>query len=120
MSKKMLIPIVELELGDNLYIQIKDVSFTPFEEGCTSALPEACSPDDPAECSWKNENTHLIIKRKKIDMTYTEILEFRKLGKQFRYKTLELEYPVDDGFVYEFYDKIIDQIEEDLNESRDA
>jgi len=112
---KMIIPEVEIELGDNLYLQIKDVSFIPFKKGVTDRLPWDCYEDEPAECDWVKENAKLIVKEKKIDMTYTEMMNYRKEGRPFKYKTIEHEFSVDDSFFYMYYDRIIEQIEEDLS-----
>jgi len=113
---KMIIPEVEIEIGDNLYLQIKDVSFVPFKKGVTSALPEDCYPDEPAECDWKNENAKLVIKKYEyvdrfIDRIPAKFSKIKKLAS-------EKEFDVDDSFVYEYYEQIILQIEEDLQNDR--
>jgi len=87
--KKIIIPLVEVEIGENLFIRIKDISFIPAERGVTSALPENCYPDEPAEIDWLKENAKLIITK----------------GKD------EKEFDIDDSFVCEYYDLIIENIE---------
>ena len=59
---KMIIPEVEIEIGENLYLQIKEVSFIPFKAGYISGRPEDCYEDEPAECNWKDDNCKLVIK----------------------------------------------------------
>jgi hypothetical protein len=103
MSSKTIIPLVEIELADNLYLQIKDVSFIPSKKGNTVALPENSYPNEPSECDWKNENAQLVIKKfeKKWDA----------IGRPFYKCVSEKEFPVDDSFVYEYYSDIIEAIE---------
>lgn len=112
--KKMLIPEVAIELGDDLYLQIKDVSFIPFKKGYISGLPEDCYEDEPAECDWLNENAKLVIKKKRI-IGYADSTLYPMIKKVPLYDVSEKEFDVDDSFVYEYYDKIIEQIEEDLS-----
>jgi len=112
---KMIIPEVEIEIGDNLYIQIKDVSFIPFKAGYISGRPEDCYPEEPAECDWKNENAKLVIKKQILTGWETENdISVRKAIT----RTDEKEFDVDDSFVYEYYNQIISQVEEDLQSDR--
>jgi len=114
MSSKTIIPEVEIKIGNNLYIQIKDVSFIPADKGVYSIRLEDCYPPEPAECDWKNENAKLVIKK----FEYVETDEFAKqiLGINKAKKLVsEKEFPVDDGFVYEYYDQIITAVEEMKN-----
>jgi len=104
--KKYIIPEVTVEIGDNLYLRITDVSFLPAVKGVTSALPEDCFPDEPAEYDWRNENAKLIIKEK-------IFIGMSKDNKIKKYEWKEKEFPVDDGFVYEYYKQIITAIEEE-------
>jgi len=104
--KKIIIPEVEIELGDNLYLRITDVSFLPAVKGYTSGMPEDCYKGEPAECDWKNENAKLIIKEK-------IFIGMSKDNKTKKYEWKEKEFPVDDGFVYEYYEQIITAIEEE-------
>lgn len=108
---KMIIPEVTIELRDNLYLQIKDVSFIPFKRGYISGPPEDCYEDEPAECDWLKENAKLVYKESKVDMTYTEMMGYRKANRPFKYKTIEHEFEVDDSFFYMYYDQIIEAIE---------
>lgn len=114
---KMIIPEVSIGIGENLYLQIKDVSFIPFKKGCTSALPEDCYEDEPAECDWKNENAKLVIKKKRIT-GYADSTLYPMIKKVALYDISEKEFEVDDSFVYEYYEQIILQIEEDLQNDR--
>ena len=111
MSRKNIMPFVELEIGENLYIQIKDVSFIPATKGVYNALPENCYPAEGAECDWLKENAKLVYKEKKVDMTYAEMIEYRKANRPFKWKTIEHEFTVDDSFFYMYYDMIIETIE---------
>jgi len=104
--KKYIIPEVEIEIGDNLYLRITDVSFLPAVKGCRTCLPEDSLPDEPAECDWRNENAKLIIKEK-------IFIGMGKDNKTKKYEWKEKEFPVDDGFVYEYYEQIITAIEEE-------
>jgi len=113
MSKKYKIPLVELELADNLFIQIKDVSFIPGRPAYISGLPEDCYEAESAECDWLKENAKLVIRTKEIDMTYEELCNRLrdKENNPMKYKTIEHEFTVDDSFFYEYYDEIIEAIE---------
>jgi len=103
--KKYIIPEVTVEIGDNLYLRITDVSFLPASKGVTSALPEDCFPDEPAEASWLHSNAQLVIKEK-------IFIGMSKDNKTKKYEWKEKEFPVDDSFVYEYYEQIITAIEE--------
>jgi len=109
--KKYNIPLVEFEIGDNLYIQIKDVSFIPAIKGRYSGDPYDCYPAEGAECDWIDENAKLVYKEKKCDMNFTEMMEYRKSNRSFKYRTIEHEFSVDDSFFYMYYDLIIEAIE---------
>jgi len=111
MSRKCIIPFIEVEIGENLFIQIKDVSFIPGKPAYISGRPEDCYEAEPAECDWLNENAKLVYKEKKVDMTYTEMMEYRKANRPFKYKIIEHEFMVDDSFFYMYYDQIIETIE---------
>ena len=107
MSSKTIIPEIEIKIGDNLYIQIKDISFIPAKKGVYDALPENCYPDEPAEADWLKENAKLVIKKKKVT-NFSQVLEGAKgITKEYEY-----EYIVEDDFFCEYYDQIIKAIEE--------
>jgi len=105
--KKIIIPEVEIEIGDNLYLRITDVSFLPAVKGYTSGMPEDCYPDEPAEIDWDNKNAQLVIKEFKFKPT----MENSRM--RFVDSVKEKEFPVDDSFVYEYYEQIITAIEEE-------
>lgn len=107
------IPELTIEIGDNLYLRIKDVSFIPMQVGKFGGLPENCYPDEPAEIDWKDENACLV-------RSVTKIVELhvKSNGENSRFKTVEEEFPVDDSLVYSYYDEIITQIEEDLENEK--
>lgn len=109
--KSTTIPRVEIEIGENLYLRIENVSFLPRQIGYIGGRPEDCYPDEPAECDWQAKNAKLIYKEKKCDMTYTEMIEYRKANRPFKYKTIEHEFTVDDNFFYLYYETIIETIE---------
>lgn len=88
--KPITIPEIEIEIGENLYLQISDLTFTPFKPGYISGPPEDCYEDEPAECNWSDKNVKLF---------FTDI---------------EYDYPKDLADVY--YDDIINKCEEYLNE----
>lgn len=108
----IIIPEVEIEIGENLYLQIKDVSFIPADPGRISSRPEDSYEPQPAQCDWKNENAKLVIKKfewiENKDVFTSLILGLNKLKKLVS----EKEFPVDDSFVYEYYQDIITAIEE--------
>jgi len=112
--KKMIIPKVSIELGDNLYIQIKDVSFIPFKAGYISGRPEDCYPEEPAECDWKDENAKLVIKKRVRLTSNTDLLNSLKL----EYGIKEYDFDCDPALAAEYYEQIISQIEEDLQNDR--
>jgi len=111
MMSKMIIPEVEICIGENLYLQIKDVSFIPFKKGVTSALPENCYPDEPAQASWKDENCRLIIKKKEMERP---LGWYQLRGIPVKMIKKEYDFDCDPALAAEYYDKIIEQIEEDL------
>jgi len=111
---KMIIPEVEIELGDNLYLQIKDVSFIPESKGVYNKLPEDCYPAEPAEASWKDENCRLVIKKKKM----TNSLDFLNMGVKPIFDTKEYDFDCDPALAADYYSLIILQIEEDLQNDR--
>ena len=43
------IPSIEIEIGDNLFLYIEDLQFTPFKKGYISGRPEDCYEDEGAE-----------------------------------------------------------------------
>lgn len=102
---KIIIPIVELEIGFDLYLRITDVSFIPGRPAYINGRPEDCYPEEPAECDWSKDNAHLVIKKKVfIGMSV-------RYPSKKAYRIDEHEFDVDDSFVYEYYDKIIEAIE---------
>lgn len=107
----IIIPEVEIEIGDNLYLKIKEVSFIPKDTGYISGRPEDSREPQPAECDWKNENAQLVIR--KTVFVCTERVDEMTIRKIYRQD--EKEFPVDDSFVYEYYNDIITAIEEMKN-----
>jgi len=108
---KIIIPVVEIKIGNDLYLQIKDVSFISFKKGRFDYRPDFSYPDEPAECDWKNENAKLVIKK----YGYVQAPSTKGMIKKLIF---EKEFPADDSFVYEYYEQIILQIEEDLQNDR--
>jgi hypothetical protein len=102
---KHIIPSVDINIGEDLFIRITDVSFIPAVRGCYSAAPEDCYEDEPAECDWNSKNAKLI----KTEKIFIGMSQDKKTKK---YEWKEKEFPVDDSFVYEYYDAIIESIEE--------
>jgi hypothetical protein len=92
--KPITIPEIEIEIGDNLYLQISDLTFTPFKKGYISGPPEDCYEDEGAEADWKDEDCQLLLIKNKINHYYD----------------------IDSNFVNEYYDQIILACEEYLNE----
>lgn len=107
MSKKCIIAEVEIKIGENLYLRITDVSFIPSSPAIISGRPEDCYEAEPAECDWKNENARLAKKKKKL-INLQDVL----CGCAPIVQTTTSEFPVDDSFVYEYYQDIITAIEE--------
>jgi len=103
---------VELEIGENLFLRIDNVSYVAGEPAYTSGLPEDCHDGSSAEVDWKSDDAKLVYKQSQIDMTYAEMMEFRKMDKPFKYKIVEHEFPVPDDLAVLYYDQIIDYIEE--------
>ena len=106
MSSKTIIPEVTIEIGDNLYLQIKDVSFIPADPGRISSRPEDSYEPKPAECDWKNDNAKLVIKK------FEYIMPTDGLKRKVKKLVSEKEFSVDDSFIYEYYNDIITAIEE--------
>lgn len=90
----IIIPEVEFEIGHNLYLRIRDVSYLPAVKGCTSCLPEDSYEDEPAEVSWDNNNACIIIYKKE-----------KGVKKEY-------EFSIDDNLCYHYYEQIIEAIEE--------
>lgn len=81
---------VEIEIGDNLFLRISDVTLTPGRPGRYSGAPEDCYPEDPAEIDW---NACRLVK-------YS--------GK------IESLFQCDDLLSNEYYDELLDQALEDV------
>jgi hypothetical protein len=111
---KIIIPEVEFSIGENLYLRIENVSFLPATQGRYSGAPEDCYEAEPAECDWLEHNASLVlVKRVMKKMNYADIMT----GKKPEYEIVRKDFPVDDTFVYEYYDQIIEAIEEMKNEN---
>lgn len=111
MSKKCIIPEVEIGIGENIFIRITDVSFIPTRPAYISGRPEDCYEAEPAVCDWGKENAQLVIRKYEYvptDMFVRDILRREKVKRLVS----EKEFPVDDSFVYEYYQDIITAIEE--------
>ena len=105
---KTTIDRVEIEIGDNLFIRIDNVSFIPSKAGYISGRPEDCYEDEPAECSWRDEDCKLIIKKKTCITTHMEMLK----GMKPQFKIMEFDYECDPALAAEYYDLIIEAIEQ--------
>jgi len=108
MIRKHTIPFIELELADNLYIQIKDVSFIPSRPAYISGRPEDCYEAEGAECDWLKENAKLVIKKREMKES---LAYYQREKKKVEMVTREYEFEVVDSFFYEYYDLIIEAIE---------
>lgn len=104
--KKIFIPEVEIEIGDNLYLRITELSFSPAIPGYISSRPEDCYEPVPACASWKDENCHLTKKSKKIKGPI-----FGEGGKM-EFENVTLDFMCEPALSEEYYDQIIEAIEQ--------
>ena len=51
---------IKLEIGENLYLQIENIKFTPGKAGYISGRPEDCYEDEPPEIDWNDEDCKII------------------------------------------------------------
>jgi hypothetical protein len=105
--KSTTISRVEIEIGDNLYLRIDNVSFLPARPGYISGRPEDCYEDEPAVAEWKDEDCKLVIK-KKVCSNFGNIFKDGKV--QFEDK--EYDFECDPSLAAEYYEQIIETIEE--------
>ena len=101
---KYKIPQVEIEIGENLFLRIEDVSFEPFRPGYISGLPEDCYSAEPAEADWKTENAKLIVKKQKCIWNTVKL--------KVDHKDEEIVFTCPLGLDQEYYFDIIEEIEE--------
>ena len=83
--KPIFISEVEIEIGDNLFLHINDLDFTPETPDYISGPPEDCYQGEGAGVDWKDENCTLIYRSKEYSIMkcpeglsghyYEEILE---------------------------------------------
>jgi len=85
---------LEIEIGDNLFLRISDVTLTPGRPGRYSGAPEDCYEDEPPELDWK----------------YSYLIKYSK----YNGKTVELSSGLDDMVANEYYDELLDQALEDV------
>lgn len=105
--KKIIIPEVEIEIGENLYLRLREVTFFPGDSGKFSGAPEDCYPPTDPEIDWKDENAMLIIRK----------VKYIKKGDIVEKDVKEYDYPVEAHFTGEYYDLLLDRAEEVLNEN---
>jgi len=108
MSKKIIVPEVDVEIGENLFLRLKEVRYFPGDPGKTTGAYEDCYPPTDPEIDWKDENACLLIRKVKYVTTDG--------GKSTAKKVDEYDFSIDPSFVCEYYDAILEATEEILNE----
>ncbi len=88
---------LEIEIGDNLFLRISDVTLTPGRPGRYSGAPEDCYEDEPPELDWK----------------YSYLIKYSK----YNGKPVELSSGLDDMVANEYYDELLDAALEYAEES---
>lgn len=88
---------LEIEIGDNLFLRISDVTLTPGRPGRYSGAPEDCYEDEPPELDWKSQ---CLVKYSK-----------------YRGEKVELTSTIDNNFTAEYYDELLDTALEYAEES---
>jgi len=91
---------VEIEIGDNLYLRISDVTLTAGRPARISGRPEDCYPEDPAEIEWK----------------YQHLIRYSK----YNGKPVELSSGLDDNVANDYYDELLDQALENVAEEHSS
>ena len=95
---------IKYEIGNNIFISIKNVSYVPGRLGHFSGRPEDCYPDEPAEIDWKDEDCKIVV-----EFTEPKLVD----GKTVRVKK-EKEFDCDPELAYHFYTELIEETEEAL------
>ena len=52
---------IQIEIGEGLYLKIKNVKYTSGSSGYTSGRPEDCYEAEPPEIDWKESDAFLIL-----------------------------------------------------------
>lgn len=110
MSKKITVPEVDIEIGENLYLRLKEVSYYPGSPAVMYYKDGSGSPEDPAEIDWKEQC--LIIRKVSYKNVYSEILNKNVMSKDIN----DYDFSIDDEFANNYYDELLEATEEILNE----
>jgi len=109
MSKKITIPEVDIEIGNDLYVRIKEVSYTPGAPEVRYYKDGSGSPADSPEIDWVE--SMLVIKK----FEYIPKPSFN--GRTTKVLKDEYDFSVDEEFANNYYDAILEATEEILNEN---
>jgi hypothetical protein len=81
---------IKIEIGDNLFLVVENVTYFSGKPGYTGGRPEDCYEDEPPECDWMG----------------------CKLMRQI-YKD-EKEFDCDPDLANEYYEEILEKCKEEL------
>jgi hypothetical protein len=91
---------VEIEIGDNLFLRITDVTLTPGTPGKYSGDPYDCCQEEPTEIDWKS----------------SYLVKYSKHNG----RPVEIACELADGFAEQYYDNLVDQALEDVINERES
>lgn len=116
MGRSVLLEKVEIEIGDNLFLEVKDVLFNPGTDGYISGLPEDCYEATDPEIEWTgSEDTVSIIHRETIYKTRSNPNDpLIKLGDK------EKSYKVSAYFANHYYEELLTEAEEQYKNTMEA
>jgi hypothetical protein len=103
---KSIIMNIDVPIGDNLYLRVDNLKYTPGTPGYISGRPEDCYEAENSEVDWDDKDTYLVYK----------IMKIIKNGDKKSQGFVEHVYKAPDKFSDHYYDDI-QQIADDEYES---
>jgi len=110
---KISIPEISIEIGENLYLKIVDVEYTPSRPAYTSGRPEDCYEGESSELEWR---ASYLEKSRAVLLNPAEALA----GAVREYKFTYVEYKVEEEFANVHYDLLIEEVEHKVQEFYDT
>lgn len=104
--KKLYVPRVELEIGEDLYLVVSNIDYIPGDPGKYSGLPEDCYEATGPEVDWKDEDAKLMYREHRSVFSMEKMTKVREVVEHF--------YPCPKNLAGHYIDAIIDACEEEL------
>lgn len=98
-------PKVEIEIGENLFLRIEYVDYTPEKEGRYSDIPERCYQGEPSEIDFDDDDVKLVVVRRKYDPSIID----EPIVSKWKYKDIETVLDAPKGFADLYMDQICDE-----------